>query len=287
MFHKSKSSSKKSKLQLKLFTITIIFISFLTPKISSNSQKQTIQIEQNKQTQHTKTCPIKNCLACQENTNTCQKCDPGYLLSQTLGICVKDELEDVCSGEECPDKKDTQKERKRDLPTTRTSVVTEIPEASEYDQKIEQTTIANEENRVDPPKPTKEQINSKIKQLNEIYHANPTPKNYENLLKAKKEKYNPTNIPEEDISITDMQTEDIQRLIASFIFCVIGTLASDGNMFWTMILFIYMILMGLWWASDKQEELAEMGQKRLEAAKSAPNERKRGSFHYKVNPGMP
>lgn len=59
-----------------------------------------------------------------------------------------------------------------------------------------------------------------------------------------------------------MDPDDVNRLIASFVFCIIGTLAANGNMFWTIIMFAYMILMALWWASDKQEEIiASFGKK--------------------------
>ena len=72
------------------------------------------------------------------------------------------------------------------------------------------------------------------------------------------------NFPEsnEDISITDMSWDDVQRLVAAFVFCIIGTLASNGNMVWTLIMFAYLVAMWFWWANDKQDELHNMWAKK-------------------------
>jgi len=66
----------------------------------------------------------------------------------------------------------------------------------------------------------------------------------------------------EDISITDMSWDDVQRLVAAFVFCIIGTLASNGNMVWTLLMFAYLVAMWFWWASDKQDELHNMWAKK-------------------------
>ena len=70
------------------------------------------------------------------------------------------------------------------------------------------------------------------------------------------------DVEEENISITDMSWDDIQRLLAAFVFCIIGTLASNGNMVWTLLMFAYLVAMWFWWASDKQEELHNMWAKK-------------------------
>ncbi|CBY35094.1 unnamed protein product [Oikopleura dioica] len=56
--------------------------------------------------------------------------------------------------------------------------------------------------------------------------------------------------PEEELS-----SEDIQRLLAGFIICVIGTLAHKGDIFWTLMFFLSILICGIWWASDKTESL--------------------------------
>ncbi|CAG5091218.1 Oidioi.mRNA.OKI2018_I69.PAR.g12919.t1.cds [Oikopleura dioica] len=53
----------------------------------------------------------------------------------------------------------------------------------------------------------------------------------------------------------ELSTEDIHRLLAAFIICVIATLAHKGDIFWTLMFFFSILLCGIWWASDKTDNL--------------------------------
>lgn len=53
----------------------------------------------------------------------------------------------------------------------------------------------------------------------------------------------------------ELSWEDTNRLIASFVVCLIGTLAHKGDIFWTLMFFISILCCGLWWASDKADPL--------------------------------
>ena len=48
------------------------------------------------------------------------------------------------------------------------------------------------------------------------------------------------DLEEEEEGLTP---EEIQRLAAAFVFCIIGTLASRGNLIWTAILYAYLVAM--------------------------------------------
>lgn len=60
-----------------------------------------------------------------------------------------------------------------------------------------------------------------------------------------------TFLEEED----ELSWEDIQRLTAAFVVCVLGTAAHKGSIFWTSMFFLSIILCGIWWASDKTDQI--------------------------------
>merc|ERR1711953_339948 len=45
----------------------------------------------------------------------------------------------------------------------------------------------------------------------------------------------------------ELSWEDIQRLTAAFVVCVLGTAAHKGSIFWTSMFFLSIILCGIWW----------------------------------------
>ena len=53
----------------------------------------------------------------------------------------------------------------------------------------------------------------------------------------------------------ELSEDDIKRLVIGFVICVIGTAAAKGSIFWNTMFFLSLILTGLWWASDKTEEI--------------------------------
>ncbi|XP_077971172.1 cysteine-rich with EGF-like domain protein 2 isoform X2 [Styela clava] len=53
-----------------------------------------------------------------------------------------------------------------------------------------------------------------------------------------------------------LSDDDIKRLVVAVVICIIGTAAAGGNLIWTALFFCSIIGAGVWWASDKTDELA-------------------------------
>ena len=54
-----------------------------------------------------------------------------------------------------------------------------------------------------------------------------------------------------------LSAEDWKRLIVGVIICMIGTAAAKGDIFWNLMFFLSLFLTGLWWASDKTDQIAK------------------------------
>lgn len=61
-----------------------------------------------------------------------------------------------------------------------------------------------------------------------------------------------------------LSEDDIKRLIVAVLICIIGTAAASGNLIWTALFFLSILCAGIWWASDKSEEIAKSFIKRTE-----------------------
>lgn len=59
----------------------------------------------------------------------------------------------------------------------------------------------------------------------------------------------------EDVVDDSLSNEDIMRLAIAFFMCILGTAAASGSIFWNLIFFLCLILLALWWASDKSDEI--------------------------------
>jgi len=94
----------------------------------------------------------------------------------------------------------------------------------------------------------------------------------------------PFEVPFEEESLT---TEEIQRLAAAFVFCIIGTLASRGNLIWTAVLYAYLFAMFYWWAYDKHDDIIDsfVKIKTVNDERNAEKQRQRsGGYYYKTEP---
>lgn len=55
----------------------------------------------------------------------------------------------------------------------------------------------------------------------------------------------------------ELSWDDIQRLGAAFVICILGTAAHKGSIFWTLMFFMSILICGIWWASDKTDEIVQ------------------------------
>jgi len=85
---------------------------------------------------------------------------------------------------------------------------------------------------------------------------------------------------QEDIYDNGIATEDLINIGLSLIFCFIGTCASSGDLIWTAILYLYLMILAWYWASDKTEELGA-AVKKLYFQKPDEKKKTRGQFHYR------
>ena len=58
---------------------------------------------------------------------------------------------------------------------------------------------------------------------------------------------------DDDDELTD---DDIKRLVIAVVICMIGTAAAKGSIFWNLMFFLSILLTGIWWASDKTDQIA-------------------------------
>lgn len=54
----------------------------------------------------------------------------------------------------------------------------------------------------------------------------------------------------------ELSWEDKQRLAVAVVVCMIGTMAANGNIFWTLMFFASLAGCAVWWASDKTDKIA-------------------------------
>lgn len=63
---------------------------------------------------------------------------------------------------------------------------------------------------------------------------------------------------ENDSVVEDSLSEnDIKRLVVAVVICLLGTAAASGSLIWTALFFCSIVASGIWWASDKPEEIVK------------------------------
>lgn len=226
------------------------------------------------------TCSGPDCL---ESIPEFPVCSESEFLDQKLGICVNKVNLEVCDGEECGEESDlTESEIDTGIKSTEQPNIeleTGKGAESEFLQEIEiksetETEIASE---TEPVVEFEIDANGEAEIIPEL--------TFEKVQDAEKhpETVQTPIVPEEE----SLTTEEIQRLAAAFIFCIIGTLASRGNLIWTAVLYAYLFAMFYWWAYDKHDDIIDsfVKVKTVSDERNAEKQRQRsGGYYYKTEP---
>jgi len=203
---------------------------------------------------------------CSDNVSDVPICSDSEFLDEKLGICLKIKQDIVLGvGSEMELEAETNQKNNQKSELKNTS-----QNNQETESQVESTSTKSE---LDRDNKLKIDENGESEILQETTS--------ETVLTDEK----PSEImTEEDDSLT---TEEIQRLAAAFVFCIIGTLASRGNLIWTAVLYAYLFAMFYWWAYDKHDDIIDsfVKVKTVSDERNAEKQRQRsGGYYYKTEP---
>jgi len=249
------------------------------------------------------TCSGPDCL---ESIQEFPVCSESEFLDEKLGICLNKVNLEVCDGEGCVDEKEL--EIRSEVEFESVSEVEPIVESeigtegeSEIEAETEPEVIQQSEPEITsefwpeidvetaPESDTVPETEPLVElEIDANGEAEISPELVSETVQTTEKQSESVAKPiEEEIFTEELTTEEIQRLAAAFVFCIIGTLASRGNLIWTAVLYAYLFAMFYWWAYDKHDDIIDsfVKVKTSNEERNAEKQRQRsGGYYYKTEP---